>query len=80
MTLMSRIGQAGSISLSHTPACHQQPPRAGRDGIGAAIERRMLHRRQRSPIDHCRGNAGRSQPAGQRAAHRARSHHANLYR
>ena len=49
----------------------QQAARAGGDGVGAAVECRMLHRRQRGTIHHDRADARRRQPAGQGAANRA---------
>ena len=69
LTRMSRIGQAGSASRSHSPACLQQAARAGGNGVGAAIERRVLHRRQRGAVHHDRGDA-RARPAGRPACRR----------
>ena len=79
-TRMSKIGQAGSGSRSQRPASRQQPARTGGDRIGPAVERRMLHRRQRRAIDDRGGDALGGEPAGQRARRPARAHDADLGR
>ena len=47
----------------------QQAARAGGDGVGAAVERRVLHRRQRGAVHHHGGDA-RPPPAGRPACRR----------
>ena len=58
--------------------CDQQPARPGSHRIGAAIERRMLRRRQRGPVDQDGRDPRRSQAAGQRTAYGTRAHYAHL--
>ena len=58
----------------------EQAARAGGDGVGAAIERRVLHRRQGGTVHHHGGDTGGGQSARQRAAHRAGSDDAHLGR
>ena len=80
LTRMSRIGQAGLGQPVPHAGLLQQAARAGGNGVGAAVECRVLHRRQRGAVHHHGGDAGGGQPAGQRAADRAGSHHAHLGR
>ena len=56
----------------------QQAAGAGGDGVGAAVEGRMLHRRERRAVDHDGGIAGGGEAAGQRAADRAGADDADL--
>ena len=77
-TRMSRIGPGRNGSRRHSPACLQHAARAGGDGVGAAVEIRMLHRRQRGAVDDGGADARRAQPARQRAAHRAGAHDADI--
>ena len=53
------------------PGFVQQPPGPGGDGVGPAIEIRMLHRRQGGFVHQQDLFAARRQGAGQSAAHRA---------
>ena len=48
----------------------QQPSRPGRHGIGATVEIRMLHGRQRGPVHNGHANPARRQPARQRTPDR----------
>ena len=48
------------------PGRHQQVARTGGDGVGAAVERRVLHRRQRGAVHHDGANAG-ARRGGRRA-------------
>ena len=54
----------------------QHGARPGGDGIGAAVEIRVFHRRQRRAVDHRHPHPTRRQAAGERRTHRAGAHHA----
>ena len=56
----------------------EQAARAGGDGVGAPIERRVFHRRQGSTVHHYGGDTGCSQSARQRPAHWASPDDAHL--
>ena len=72
-----RAGRVGQTVPE--PGVLQHAAGAGGDGVGATVEIRVLHRRQRRVIDDGGAHAAFGQKACQGAADRTRPHHAHIH-